>query len=208
MGCNMESYLRIGVGDSSEAIERAGRGEGGRPQPWRQAGFLGAIVLSLVAIAALGPGDPSWRPLNQDTPAAAHLHRMDEALARNDLQVARREWNEAYVAALRLGDWRGMIDVGEGHLRLGGRTGSRGEAAITARGIFQIAFHRAEREGSLDGVLRAAEAFADRGEVALADLALGAANGLAGGHPAAQVRARMDALHVRLASRTRSQGIL
>jgi len=93
-----------------------------------------------------------------------------------------------------------MVAVGGAYVRLGERTGQPDEARITARGIFQIAFARAQREGSLEGALRAAEAFASLGELALADLALRVAEGLAGEHPRLQVQARMHLLRDRLVS--------
>lgn len=147
------------------------------PRPSGRAWLLGALVLGFVALALLGPRDPAWRPLGQDGPAAGHLQRMAEALARQDLEGARREWDRAYSAALTLGGWQGLLAVGEAYVRLGEQAGRREEGGITARGIFQIAFTRAQRERSLEGVLCTAEAFADLREQAMADLALGGGEG-------------------------------
>ncbi len=100
---------------------------------------------------------------------------MEEALARQDPAIARRGGNQAHSAALALGDWESLPAVGAASVRLGELIGQRAEAGITARAIFQVAFIRAQRQGSVDGALRSAEAFADVGDFALADLALGVA---------------------------------
>ncbi len=194
----MESHLGVRKGEKN--IAAAWRGERRWPRPSERAALLGAILLGLVVISVLGPRDPIWRPLGHDAPAAAHLDRMEEALAQQDLRGARREWDHAYSSALTTGDWKGMVGVGEAYVRLGERTGQRDEAGATARGILQIAFTRAQREGSPEGVLRAAEALADLGEFALADLSLGVARGLAGGHADPQIQARMHLLRARLVS--------
>lgn len=164
----------------------------------RRTALLGAIVLGLVGISGLGPAEPLWRPRGQDAPAAAHLQRMEEALARQDFRKAHQEWDRAYFAALASGGWRGMIGAADARVRLGEGTGRHDEAGVTARGILQFAFARAQREASPDGLLRTAEALADLGEIVLADLALGVARGLAGGHPDPQIQARLHVLRNRL----------
>jgi hypothetical protein len=125
---------------------------------------------------------------------------MEASLAAHDPAAARLEWDAAYSAALRLAEWQGMAAVGEASLRLNGRTGGSDQGRITARGIFQIALTRAQRQGSLDGVLRTAEDFAALGELASARLALRVAQSLAGAHPERYVQARMEALGQRLAA--------
>jgi len=85
----MERYLGVREGD--EIVVAGRRGELRRARPPGLAALLGAIVLGLVAIAVLGPRDPIGRRPGQDAPAAAHLQRMEETLAKWDLRGARRE---------------------------------------------------------------------------------------------------------------------
>ena len=99
-----------------------------------------------------------------------------------------------------------MAAVREASLRLGGLSGDPWEAAIAARGIYQIAFTRACRAEAPEGVLRAAKAFADLGDLARADLYLGVAMRLAGERPDPEVRDRIRALTDLLASRSLAAG--
>ncbi len=196
----MDSFIGVenrdkpNVGETPGVFQMA-RGWGSVALPW-------ALALALVVTIGLAPQRSGRRPPGPDAPWASHLQRMEEALALQDRPAATRAWDEAYVAALQMGGWEGMAAVGQAYLRLGGFSGHPGETAIVARGIFQITFTRAYRAESPEGVLRAAKAFADLGDLAMADLYLGVAKLLAGDHPNPEVRDRIRALQDLLASRS------
>ena len=99
----------------------------------------------------------------------AHLEKVDDAVSRNDLTQAVMLWREAYAAALRSRHWEGMVAVAEAYRRLGGLAGFARASEAKARQIYLAALFRARQEGSLDGVLRVAEAFADLGDREVVD---------------------------------------
>ena len=99
----------------------------------------------------------------------AHLDRVEEAVSRNDLTLAVMLWREAYAAALRSRHWEGIIAVGDAYRRLGGLAGFGRASETKARQIYLAALFRARQEGSLDGVLHVAEAFADLGDREIVD---------------------------------------
>lgn len=93
-----------------------------------------------------------------------HLHKVDAALARNDLADALMLWREAYAAALKTRHWEGMVATGDAYRRLGERAGFRKASETKAREAYLAALFRARNEGSLEGVLRAADRFAELGD--------------------------------------------
>jgi hypothetical protein len=78
--------------------------------------------------------------------------------------AARRAWHRAYLEALGSRAWSPMIVVGDAWLRIGAASGGTLDARPNARDQYLRAFFRARHQGSLDGVLRAAEAFAGLGD--------------------------------------------
>jgi hypothetical protein len=91
-----------------------------------------------------------------------------------------------------------MLDAGDFAVRIGDTGGLRGPAAARARGSYLTALFRARRDGSIDGVLRAAEAFAAVGDTDIADQALRVAERLiANGDAAARERYRQTAERLR-----------
>ena len=109
----------------------------------------------------------------------AHLDKVEEALSRNDLTQAAMLWREAYAAALRSRHWEGMVAVADAYRRLGGLAGFGRASEAKARQIYLAALFRARQEGSLDGVLRVAEAFADLGDREVVDRCLTLARAVA-----------------------------
>lgn len=99
----------------------------------------------------------------------AHLEKVEDAVSRNDLAQAVMLWREAYAAALRSRHWEGLLAVAEAYRRLGGLAGFGRASEAKARQIYLAALFRARQEGSLDGVLRVAEAFADLGDREIVD---------------------------------------
>jgi len=123
-------------------------------------GPLGLIVLTVPLFVALA------RMTAQAPPPAAPrswlepVRSAEHALAEGNLGEAARAAREAYRAALTSGQWPGMIEVGDLHLRLNDTTGARTTARAQVRKAYLIALVRARREGDLGGILRAAESFA------------------------------------------------
>ena len=111
-------------------------------------------------------------PPESRTPWVPHLKRMDEALARNDLPMAQRAAHDAFVTTRVTVTWEGNIAVGQAYQRLAERSEWRGEALKTARKAYFDAFLLARQQGSLDGVLESAAAFARVGDHAVADQCL------------------------------------
>lgn len=135
-------------------------------------GFLGAAALNQYDQAkGQWRGDPKQLDYaaqsGQDasnSPWTAHLRRVDAALAKNDVRAAERAWHDAYGEAFRSGRWDGMVQVGDAYRRIGEVTGSRKASAEKARETYWAALSLARHQGSLDGVLRTAEAFAALGD--------------------------------------------
>ena len=98
------------------------------------------------------------------SPWEIHIQKVDEALAERNADAAVRAWHDAYIAALGSWRWEGMVAVGDAYLRIGEGPVSRHASQAKARQIYLAALFRAHQQVSLDGVLRAAEAFADLGD--------------------------------------------
>ena len=128
---------------------------------WATASLIGSIVL--LAITAEVRGDHA---LGSESQIAwkTHLLRVGDALARNDLAGAETSWREAYAAALKSRHWEGMVAVGDAYRMLGERGRFRKTSEAKARQTYLIAFLRARAEGSLEGVLRVADRFAELGD--------------------------------------------
>ena len=109
----------------------------------------------------------------------AQLERVDDALVRNDLAGAEMLWRKAYAAALKSRHWEGMVAVGDAYRRLGDRAGFRNASDAKAREAYRIALFRARSEGSVEGVLRAAQGFAELGEHAVVEQCIGVARSVA-----------------------------
>ena len=108
----------------------------------------------------------SWR---------GHLRGMDRALGQSDVDEARRAWKSAHLAAVESFSWEGLIATGRASLRIGDATEGRTLAEPAARRAFFAALYRACRENSVEGILRAAEAFADLGDREVVEECLGLA---------------------------------
>ena len=92
------------------------------------------------------------------------LERVDTALATDDISGAIRAWRTAHTSALGSRRWDAMFDVGDAYLRIGDHTRVRNTYEPKSREAYLIALFRARREGTLDGVLRAGQAFAALGD--------------------------------------------
>jgi hypothetical protein len=103
------------------------------------------------------------------------VRAADDALERRDGGAALRAWQDAYTAARASRRWEPMLEVGDAALRLGADPAARDDARARARRAYLLAFTRAHHEGSVDGVLRASEAFAGLSDHETAALCRGVA---------------------------------
>jgi hypothetical protein len=94
----------------------------------------------------------------------AQLLKVEEALVRGDLVAAERLWRDAYTAALKSRHWQGMVAAADTYRALGARAGFREASIAKGRQTYLTALFRARSEGSVEGVLRTAERFAELGD--------------------------------------------
>ena len=85
------------------------------------------------------------------------LQQVEAAIARGEDPTTVAAWRHAYGAAIRSSQWEGLMEVGAAAHRLA-------DGHENARQAYRTALFRAQREGSLDGLLRAAIAFGDLGD--------------------------------------------
>jgi len=150
-------------------------------------GALGAVLLLGTAMASFAPRRPDDARSGAWT---APLQRVDEALATGDIGLAERAWHDAYGQALGSRRWEGMVEAGDAALRIRAVAKAQRLAAPTARQAYLTALMRARGQGSVDGVLRTAEAFARLGDGEVVEQALQVARDLGGVHPEAEARVR------------------
>lgn len=160
--------------------------------------IAGAMLLTLGACAR---GRDAARV---DSTWIVHLRRMEQALTKGDVRGATREWSAAYPLALQSGRWDRMVELGDAYLRFAQTPGERKLVELQAGDLYLAALMRAHRQGSLDGVLRTAAAFARLGDRERVAQALHLAGALATrdrhGDELLRVRAFREELAVRLRS--------
>jgi hypothetical protein len=149
-------------------------------------GTLGAVLLLGTAMTLFAPRRLDDAPRARTTP----LRRMDEALTSGDIRLAERAWHDAYGQALGSRRWEGMVEAGDTALRIRAVAKDQRLAAPTARRAYLTALVRARDLGSVDGVLRTAEAFARLGDGEVVEQALRVARDLGGVHPEVEARVR------------------
>jgi hypothetical protein len=116
------------------------------------------VIAPVVARVAVTRGQTAGEV---ERPWAAHLELVDQALAKRNMTAATGAWQDAYAAAARPPRWEGLLDVGDASLRLGETLAP--SFVGKARGAYLAGLFRARHQGSLEGVLRAAGAFASLG---------------------------------------------
>jgi hypothetical protein len=171
-------------------------------------GVLIGVIGSMLGLALLlTAGDDAFahHALGSEAQIAweAQLHRVNDALARNDLAGAEMLWRDAHAAALKSRHWEGMVATGDAYRRLGERANFRKVSDAKAREAYLTALFRARSEGSLDGVLRAAERFADLGDHAVVEQCLGVARSVAARSRDPRAEERVRNFTERWAARTR-----
>ena len=173
----------------------------------RRFGILIAVALLVIALAVIEAvaNHPSMAA-EPGAPWAGHILAMDRALAKGNGNGAARELRSAYTTALASRRWEGMLAHGDAAVRMGDKSGVRRSWIEQARQSYLVALFRARSDGSLDGVLRVAEAFHRLGDRDVVVLALRIADGLAStpGDPATK-RARVSETAARLAETSVAQ---
>ena len=170
-------------------------------------GALIGLIGSMVALLVAAGNDAAFahHALGREAQIAweSQLHRVDNALARNDLAGAEMLWREAYAAALKSRHWEGMVAAGDAYRRIGERANFRKVSEAKAREAYLTALFRARSEGSLEGVLRAAERFADLGDHAVVEQCLGVARSVAARSRDPRAEERVRSFAERWAARAR-----
>jgi hypothetical protein len=169
---------------------------------WSTRWYTPLLALGALLLALLVAGIAAMEMFASEGPSAVALEgwtesldRIEAALAGGDATAALSAWREANAAALRTGQWEGMIAVGDAARRLGAQYGVPREYLGRARQAYLTALYRARRDHSVDGVLRAAAAFADLGDREVLAQALGIAAQQAGRDPVKRARVRATAEH-------------
>jgi len=147
-----------------------------------------ATLLGVLEVTAERGASPTARP--EPSSWSTSLHEMDAAIARGDLMAAASSRHQAYRAALSNRSWEAFLAAGDGWLRLGEATQSRSAAEPEARRLYLAALFLARSQDSLDGVLRATEAFQQLGDHDVVAQGLSIARELAGSDPQSQTRVR------------------
>jgi hypothetical protein len=138
--------------------------------------ILGPALVGLLVGGLTTPVMPPQR----SAPSASSLQTsVEAALERDDLSTAVRITDAAYRRATSDRRWEALIEVGDLYYRIASRTGAEAASQRT-RDAYQAALRSARHAGSLEGVLRAAEAFAQLGDVDGTELSLYVARDLAG----------------------------
>lgn len=104
---------------------------------------------------------------------------MDRAIATGNATAAVRAWREAYAAALDDPGWAALLDVAAACRRIGAIPGFAKTSEARARETYWTALFRARRQGSLNGVLQAAEAFGALGDRSMVEQCIHVAERLA-----------------------------
>lgn len=164
-------------------------------------GFLAAGLPVAAMSAGLAPQSSSALGAPRGAPWTAHIVRADEALASANVRAAKMAWLAANGEALRSRAWDAMVEVGDAALRIGQAAGPRGAAGPRARTAYMTALLRAHNQGSLEGILRVAEAFAALGDHEVVAQCLRLAERVAGRTHDGQARTRLVAFREHMRSR-------
>jgi hypothetical protein len=139
-----------------------------------------------------------------ETPSASstaeRITAIGEAVQRGDLAAARAAWDDAYRSLRRTRDWQSMAALGDAALEVASASGARQPWDADARQAYLGALFRARAEASLDGILRATDAFATLGDRDIAEEGLRIAELVALRTGTAEARHRV------LAHRSRFEG--
>jgi hypothetical protein len=176
-------------------------------QQYRSEILLIALLMAMLAVIVLSVADVfAGGPAAGDGPWADDLRTAGEALAAGNVGVAEWAWRHAWAAALRSRRWDGMLAVGGAALAIGEGTHDVRAGRAQARRAYLAALFRAREARSVDGIVRAAEAFLDLGDREVAQTGLGMALALLRRTPDEMASARVQALADRLGDRSIAAG--
>ena len=159
------------------------------------------LILLMLLAAMMLPTTPTVSAEPDRMDWAALIADMDQALKRGDASATQAAWREAYVAAHVSRGWPAMIAVGDAAMRASSLVGAQVSEAH-ARRAYSTALLRARRQGSLDGVLAAGDAFGRLGDQAVVRQALDVATGLAERSGDGTARRRVQLFQTQWAPRT------
>ena len=159
------------------------------------------VALLALTLVVLTARDAVAFDAAADTPAYVHYQRAEEALAAGDVVRAMRHWRDGHAAAMASRRWEGLVEAGDLYRRIGARGGFHTDAVVRARDCYLTALLRARGERSLDGVLRATDAFVDLGDDAIVEQGLQIARHVAAADPDPHARERVQRLTARWAAR-------
>ena len=126
------------------------------------------------------------------------IGEVDAAVLSGDASAMLRSWQAASVAALLDKEWPSMVAVGDAAIRIGRATGLRVAFGAKARQAYHVALFRSHRASSLDGVLCAAEGFAELGDADVVEQCLTIAQRLGNPEAPAAAQEKMTLLRTRL----------
>ncbi|HKZ07537.1 MAG TPA: hypothetical protein VJU81_18870 [Methylomirabilota bacterium] len=160
----------------------------------------GVVASRRLEPAVTRSGDPLEAP-EMPVPEiqVPEIQVMDAALARGDISTAVRARHSAHQRATTARSWQGMLAVGDATRRLEEATGYRAVALSEARRAYLAALYRARQQGSLEGALGAARAFAALGDRDMVEGSLAIAADLAARRGDPQASDQVREMAVRLA---------
>ena len=142
---------------------------------------------------------PEWAPLDtQRLRWHDSIKAVDDAVTSGDAGSMLRAWQAASVAALVDRGWQSMVAVGDAAIRIGRATGLNIAFGAKARQAYHVALFRSHRAGETDGVLQAAEGFAELRDNEIVEQCLVIAARLLDAKPAAAAREKLAAVRARL----------
>jgi hypothetical protein len=129
-------------------------------------------VLGTSAVAPLRSVQSTASAAGSATPWTLQIAAVDAALRAGDLTAASAASTEAYHAALASRRWEGLVDAADAHLRVARAAGAPQAGVPHARQLYLAALFRARDAGSVEGVVRVAQAFDSLGDREAADHAI------------------------------------
>jgi len=174
-------------------------------ETWMATVLFAAVVMLALTIVIVTVVD-ALAFEGADVSAYVHYEWAEEALAAGNVVLALRHWREGHSVAVASRRWEGLVEAGDLYRRIGARGGFYADAVERARDCYLTALLRARGERSLDGVLRATDAFIGLGDAPIVDRGLEIARELALRDADPRARQRVERLAARWAARAGRAG--